>query len=170
MNIIHADETVSHKLSCDRNTQKPMNSEIQQKQYEYDNITSPETVSAMEDSETKNLSKQTAAIETESQWRKIGRQTSDFFAKLPEYFHKFWHAYKTPIISLLWVFAAIIAVRIILAVLDVINDIPLAEPLFVLIGFGYTIWFTFRYLVLASTRQELATEIASLKKEFLKNS
>jgi hypothetical protein len=145
-----------------------MNSEIQQTQY--DNIPSPETVSAIEGADTENLPKLPPVTETESQWQKIGRQTSYFLANLPEYFNKFWDAYKQPIISLLWVLAAIIAVRIILAVLDVINDIPLAEPLFILIGIGYTTWFTFRYLVLASTRQELATEIESLKKEFLKNS
>ncbi len=143
-----------------------MNSEIQQTQY--DNISSPETMSAIEGSDTENLPKLPPATETESQWQKIGRQTSYFLAKLPEYFNKFWDAYKQPIVSLLWVLAAIIAVRIILAVLDVINDIPLAEPLFDLIGIGYTIWFTFRYLILASTRQELATEIESLKREFLK--
>ncbi|MEH1819667.1 MAG: CAAD domain-containing protein [Nostoc sp.] len=59
------------------------------------------------------------------------------------------------------------ALRIFLAVLKAINDIPLVSPFLELIGLGYTIWFAFRYLLKDSTRQELAVEIRLLKKHIL---
>ncbi|WP_243903127.1 CAAD domain-containing protein, partial [Aetokthonos hydrillicola] len=42
-------------------------------------------------------------------------------------------------------------------------DIPLVAPTFELIGIGYSVWFVYRYLLKASTRQELTDEIAGLK-------
>ena len=43
------------------------------------------------------------------------------------------------------------------------NDIPLVSPTFELIGIGYSVWFVYRYLLKASTRQELTHEISTLK-------
>uniref|UniRef100_A0ACD5GQJ7 CAAD domain-containing protein n=1 Tax=Desertifilum tharense IPPAS B-1220 TaxID=1781255 RepID=A0ACD5GQJ7_9CYAN len=48
-------------------------------------------------------------------------------------------------------------------VVDAINDIPLLAPFFELVGIGYSAWFVYRYLRLASTRQELANKIQGLK-------
>ncbi len=59
------------------------------------------------------------------------------------------------------------AVRVILAVLDAINDIPLAQPVLELVGISYTTWFIFRYLLKDSTRQELVAEIDSVRKQIL---
>jgi hypothetical protein len=65
--------------------------------------------------------------------------------------------------------AAIISLKIVLAVLDVMDDIPLLLPSFELIGIAYATWATFRYLLKASTRQELITKIRLLKEQFLGN-
>lgn len=61
--------------------------------------------------------------------------------------------------------AAIVAVKVLLAVLDSLNDIPLVAPTFELIGIGYSAWFVYRYLLKASTRQELTHEITTLKSQ-----
>jgi len=48
-----------------------------------------------------------------------------------------------------------------------LNDIPLVAPTFELIGIGYSAWFVYRYLLKASTRQELTNEIATLKSQVI---
>jgi hypothetical protein len=62
-----------------------------------------------------------------------------------------------------------VTLRVLLALIDAINDIPLLSPIFEVIGISYSTWFIFRYLVKSSTRQELLTEISSLKNQFFGN-
>ena len=99
----------------------------------------------------------------EEQWRRVGTQISDFLAELPDYLGNFFNEYKQPIISVGLIFGSIIAVKVVLAVLDALNDIPLLSPTFELVGIGYSVWFINRYLLKASTRQELGQEIQGLK-------
>lgn len=100
---------------------------------------------------------------TDDQWTRVGSQVSGFLAQLPEIIGKFWEDYKQPIISLGLIFAAIITVKVVLAVIDALNDIPLLAPTFELVGIAYSAWFINRYLLQASNRQELAQEIEKLK-------
>ncbi|MEH2408095.1 CAAD domain-containing protein [Nostoc sp.] len=88
-------------------------------------------------------------------------------AKLLKYIGRFYQEYKLPIISFALLVITVTALRIFLAVLNAINDIPLVSPILELIGLGYTILFTFRYLLKDSTRQELAGEIHLLQKQIL---
>ncbi|MBV9385221.1 MAG: CAAD domain-containing protein [Chroococcidiopsidaceae cyanobacterium CP_BM_ER_R8_30] len=62
------------------------------------------------------------------------------------------------------ILAAFITLRVVLAVIDVLNDIPLLAPALKLIGIGYSFWFTNRYLLRASTRQELSQLIQGFLK------
>ncbi|HEY9737803.1 MAG TPA: CAAD domain-containing protein, partial [Trichocoleus sp.] len=64
-------------------------------------------------------------------------------------------------------FASIISVKLVLAVLGAINEIPLLSPTFELIGLTYSGWFVYRYLLRASNRQELVEDINSLKDQVL---
>jgi hypothetical protein len=65
------------------------------------------------------------------------------------------------------ILGAFIAVKITLAILDAINDIPLLAPLFELVGLAYTGWFVYRYMLKESTRQELVTEFEALKTQIM---
>ncbi len=67
------------------------------------------------------------------------------------------------LVNLLLIFLGIIAVKVTLAIISAINDIPLLAPTFELVGLGYTGWFVYRYLLTKSTRQELVQEFESLK-------
>ncbi|BBD64191.1 hypothetical protein NIES4072_21470 [Nostoc commune NIES-4072] len=142
-----------------------MDTELQQDQYV--NTASPNQIEALKGSESGNLAMLPPASENEEQWQKIGRQISIFLAKIPEYIGSFYQEYKLLIISFALLVITVTALRIFLAVLNAINDIPLVSPFLQLIGLGYTIWFAFRYLLKDSTRQELATEIRLLKKQTL---
>ncbi len=105
-------------------------------------------------------------VETsDNQLEMLGANISKFLAEIPQDLNKFYSAYKTPLIGLAVFFASFVALRVVLAMLAAINDIPLVSPVFELIGIGYSGWFTFRYLLKASTRKELAAEVESFKKQ-----
>ena len=137
--------------------------ETEQKQPESLNSMSTQELIALEGAETRNLPMLPPATEPETQWQQTGREVSDFLAKLPENLGGFFAKYKRPLFTLALIFAAIVTVKLVLALLDAINDIPLLSPTFELVGIGYATWLTFRYLIKASTRQELAEEIKLLK-------
>ncbi|MEH2115313.1 CAAD domain-containing protein, partial [Nostoc sp.] len=101
------------------------------------------------------------------QWQPIGGKFSVFLEQLPKYLGSFSTEYQMPIICFSTIITATIAVKIILAVLDVINEIPQLNLVFELTGIGYLIWFVFRYLFKASTRQELAAKISFIQKEIV---
>ena len=71
------------------------------------------------------------------------------------------------LVNLLLIFLGIIAVKVTLAIISAINDIPLLAPTFELVGLGYTGWFVYRYLLTNSSRQELGQEFKSLKNQVM---
>lgn len=104
---------------------------------------------------------------TSAEWQKYGEKIGKFLQDLPSYIGRFLSENQS-LLGILGVFlGALIAVKLTLAILGAINDIPLIAPTFELIGFGYTAWFVYRYLLRASNRQELSEEIKSLKQQFL---
>lgn len=147
------------KLSLPNSNIEIMESQVQQPEYvdtTSEGIASPGSAP---------LATVKANTPSDAQWQRIGAQVSDFLAQLPEYIGRFFNQYKQPIISLGLIFVAIITVKIVLAVIDALNDIPLLQPTFELIGIGYTTWFAYRYLIQASKRQELSGEIEKLKQQ-----
>lgn len=136
--------------------------ESQLQQQEYANTTTPEGMAATEPAP---LAKLPPAPQTDEQWRKVGTQVSAFLAELPDYIGRFFNEYKQPIITVALFIATIVTIKVVLAVLDALNDIPLLAPTFELIGIGYSAWFVNRYLLKASKRQELAQEIQGLKQQ-----
>jgi hypothetical protein len=101
------------------------------------------------------------------QWREIGERIYDFLSSLPEYLSEFFGEYKRPIITIGLIFGSIVSVKLTLALLDAVNDIPLLAPTFELIGFGYAAWFIYRYLRTASGRTELTSKFDDLKAEVM---
>lgn len=108
-----------------------------------------------------------SASQTNAQMQQIGAQVSTFLERLPVYFSNFFEAYKLPIIAFALFLTAIVALRVIFAIVDTLNDLPLFSPLFQSIGIGYVAWFVSRYLLKAETRQELAAKIQSIKAEIV---
>ncbi len=98
------------------------------------------------------------------QWVDIGK---DFLSKMFDYVTDFISDNEKLLINLLLFFLAVVAVRVILAVLAAINDFPLLSPFFELIGLGYTTWFVYRYLWKESSRKELKDEFEVLKSQVM---
>jgi hypothetical protein len=105
------------------------------------------------------------ATDSNNRWQEIGATVSEFLEQLPKYVGNFFNQYKQAIVSFVLILAVIVTLKVLLAVLDAINDIPLLSPVFELIGMGYATWFVFRYLLTASKRQELASQFQFLQKE-----
>lgn len=141
--------------------------EAEQQQLESINTTSPQGLLALEGAETTNLPKLPPAPEPESQWQQVNKQIAQFLEQLPDYLRRFFNEYSQSLITVALILTAIVTVKVVLAVLDAINDIPLLSPTFELIGIGYATWFSSRYLVRASTRQELAKEVQVLKEQIV---
>ncbi|EHC09028.1 hypothetical protein FJSC11DRAFT_4109 [Fischerella thermalis JSC-11] len=128
---------------------------------------SPEAIVPDMNNQTGTITKIQPTVQTQDQWLKYGEVASSFLATLPEYLGSFFNKYRQPLVTIGLIVGAIVAVKVVLAILDALNDIPLVAPTFELIGIGYSAWFIYRYLLKASTRQELTNEIATLKSQVI---
>jgi hypothetical protein len=139
--------------------------EVKMQEPEFTETKSKETTVTEINSQTGTITKLQPPAQSQDQWLKYGEQISSFLATLPEYLGSFFNEYKQPLVSVGLIVGSIVAVKVLLAVLDALNDIPLVAPTFELIGIGYSAWFVYRYLLKASTRQELTSEITTLKSQ-----
>ncbi|MDX2098638.1 MAG: CAAD domain-containing protein [Leptolyngbyaceae cyanobacterium bins.59] len=139
-----------------------MNPELQQSEYSDATDANKQVV----DINTSGASVSRLSSTSDSgQWQQIGAQALDFFSDLASYVGVFIK--EKPLVSFGLFLLAALSVKLTLAVLDALNDIPLVSPTFELIGIAYATWFTTRYLWKASSRDELIGQIQSLKKQIL---
>lgn len=66
-----------------------------------------------------------------------------------------------------FILVAIPMLTILIGVVNIINSIPLFSSLLELIGLGYFVWFSYRYLLFADTRRELALKTNTVKQRIL---
>lgn len=126
------------------------------------------------DTETKLLPPQKLPIEPtgtpesyNAQWQTYGEKIGTFLQNLPSYIARFFAENKEPLGVIGLILATLITVKLTLALLDAINSIPLIAPTLEIIGLAYSAWFTYRYLLRASNRQELYRDYQSLKEQVL---
>ncbi|BDI17943.1 hypothetical protein ANSO36C_37450 [Nostoc cf. commune SO-36] len=132
---------------------------------EFTETASKEATVAEINNQTGTITKLQPPAQSQDEWLKYGEQVSTFLATLPEYLGSFFNQYKQPLVTLGLIVGSIVGVKVLLAILDALNDIPLVAPTFELIGIGYSAWFVYRYLLKASTRKELTSEITTLKSQ-----
>jgi glutamyl-tRNA synthetase len=113
------------------------------------------------------ITKVSATEEPPQAWERIRDQVLQILSELPDYVGGFFSDYQKPIITLVLLLSGVVSVKVFLAVLDAINDIPLLAPSFELIGLGYTAWFVYRYLLRANTRKELSEELQAFKEQVI---
>ena len=127
------------------------------------NSPSPQDILSFSGGENRNLPKLPAADKSMSQWQEIVKQIIEFLEKLPDYLGGIFNNNKRGLINLLLILSALVTVKVVIALLDAVNDIPLLQPIFELIGLFYSLWFAFRYLLKFDTRQELSQKFNSFK-------
>ncbi|MBS0017507.1 CAAD domain-containing protein [Limnospira platensis CENA597] len=106
---------------------------------------------------------------SKEQFEEIKEKVVVFLSELPGYVSKFFGEYQKPIVTILLIVVALVTIKVLFAVVDALNDIPLVAPTFELIGMGYAAWFVYRYLLKASTRQELVQEVNSFRQQIFGN-
>lgn len=104
---------------------------------------------------------------TNVQIQEISDKVSQILADLPDYIGNFVSKNQKPLINIGLILGALVALKLTFVLLGAVNEIPLLAPTFELIGMTYTAWFVWRYLLQASTREELAQEIENFKSQFL---
>jgi len=102
---------------------------------------------------------------TDQPWQEWLEPVWDVLGKIPEYTGEFFSKNQQPLISIGLIVLGIVSVKILVAILDAVDDIPLLAPSLQLIGLGYTAWFVWRYLWKAYNRQELVSELDALKNQ-----
>lgn len=117
--------------------------------------------------ETSESTAESLGEEATRQVQIVWDKVSGLLGDLPDYVSVFFKRYRRPIVTVGLIIAAIIAVKLVLALLDAINDFPLLAPTFELIGLIYSGWFLYRYLLKASNRQELLGDIAAIRDQVL---
>ncbi len=141
-----------------------MNPEV--KEYESPNAIPPDFAEP-KDTIDEPLILPPASEQSNEQLKQVGEKIYTFLSGLPEYLSDFFGEYKRPLVTLGLIFGGVITVKLTLALLDALDDIPLLAPTFELIGFGYTAWFIYRYLLRASNREELGKEVGELKSQII---
>ena len=105
--------------------------------------------------------------ESEQQFENIKNTVINILSELPDYVGGFFNQYQKPIVTVSLAIAAFISLKVLFAMVDAVNDIPLLAPMFELVGMGYSAWFVYRYMLRASTREELLNEINGIKQQYL---
>ncbi|MEM1278477.1 MAG: CAAD domain-containing protein [Cyanobacteria bacterium P01_D01_bin.6] len=105
--------------------------------------------------------------EVNQQIQQILDKVSGLLANLPDYVTDFFKEYKRPLVTVGLILAAFISVKLLLAVLNAVNEVPLLAPTFELIGLGYSSWFVYRFLLKDANRQELTENFTALKDQVL---
>ncbi|WP_354635067.1 CAAD domain-containing protein [Planktothricoides raciborskii] len=114
-----------------------------------------------------SLSTVASKEESGQQWDNIKNTVVDILSELPDYVGGFFNQYQKPIVTVTLLIAVLVTIKVTFAVVDAVNEIPLLAPIFELVGMGYSIWFVYRYMLRASTRQELWQDINGIKSQYL---
>lgn len=109
--------------------------------------------------------KVTVTEENPNQAQQIKEQVISILSELPAYIGAFYEQYKSPLTVVGLILVSIVSLKVLLGVVNELNDIPLLAPTFELIGIGYTVWFVYRYLLRSSNRQQLGQEIQAIKEQ-----
>jgi valyl-tRNA synthetase len=102
-----------------------------------------------------------------AQVQQIWNQGVRIVSELPDLVGNFFTSYQRQINLVGLILLALIALRVVGAVLGAINTIPLVQPSFESVGLGYSIWFVYRYLLTVTKRQELAAATQSIREQIV---
>ncbi len=140
--------------------------ESDQKPADYmDPATSEQTVEILDN--VSALTKIPSSEQSADQVRQIKEKLLEFVSSLQSFLGEFFEEYRQILVLVALLVGGGVSLKLLLAVLGAINEVPLLNPIFEIVGIGYTTWFVYRYLLRAESRQELGKEIAGLKAQIL---
>lgn len=108
------------------------------------------------------------SMNSEQDWQQTAQEKLRWLLnEFPQQFDQFSGEYKKPLTTVGVVLTTIPFVALSFALLEVINAIPLFAPVLELIGFGYSSWFIYRYLLFADRRQDFSKQLNEYKEQIL---
>ncbi|MBW4550470.1 MAG: CAAD domain-containing protein [Aphanocapsa sp. GSE-SYN-MK-11-07L] len=108
------------------------------------------------------------SMNSEQDWQQTAQEKLRWLLnEFPQQFDQFSGEYKKPLTTAGLVLTTIPFVALSLALLEVINAIPFFAPVLELIGFGYSSWFIYRYLLFADRRQDFSQQLNEYKEQIL---
>jgi CAAD domains of cyanobacterial aminoacyl-tRNA synthetase len=109
----------------------------------------------------------TTTESAEESWGSFQTQATNFFANATQSTVAFFRENRQLLITLGWIFLALLGIRVLFASLDAIDDVPLMSSLLKIIGLVSVVRFVWRYLLRATDRQELTQKVDQAKAELL---
>gem|GEM_PF-4813186 len=104
---------------------------------------------------------------TDEQWQQAREKLYWLLTVFPDQVGHFWGEYKQPLRTLFIILATVPFVALAIAILEVVNAIPLLAPTCQLIGFGYGTWFLYRYVLFDAGRREFTQKVNDYKQRIL---
>jgi hypothetical protein len=95
----------------------------------------------------------------------IANKAMAVLANLPESMGGFVGEYRSQLITLGLLFGSFVSVKLTLALLGALNEIPMVQPTLELVGLGYTAWFVYRFVFRAENRSELSEKYGTLRNQ-----
>ncbi|MDX2213087.1 MAG: valine--tRNA ligase [Oculatellaceae cyanobacterium bins.114] len=74
---------------------------------------------------------------------------------------------RKPLVNAVLLSGVFLLVKLTLDILNTVQNLAIIAPLLELIGFGYTVWFVYRYLLRSRDRQELVTNLNTFKTQII---
>jgi hypothetical protein len=122
---------------------------------------------AVDTTEAGALSRMQSAV-NETDWQQSTQESLDWlFKKFPSQFNDFLTEYQKPLVIAAAAGVTVFGVSLATAILNVINSVPLFAAFFELVGFGFSGWFAYRYLLFATRREEFSQALDVLKTEII---
>jgi hypothetical protein len=114
-----------------------------------------------------SLSPFTGTDDTTEQLKAYANKFFDSLGNLDNIVGDVFSQYRSQITLAGILFGSFVGVKLTLALLGSLNEIPLVQPLLELIGLAYSAWFVYRFILRADNRQELSGKYDGLKNQVL---
>ena len=92
-------------------------------------------------------------------------QVEKLWQQLPQQLQIFLKKYQQPFVLIGTVLIILIILQLLSSLYSAIYDFPLLSPALKIIGLYYALWFTYKNLIFADSRQKLIKKITSIKQE-----
>ncbi|BAY61742.1 hypothetical protein NIES22_18090 [Calothrix brevissima NIES-22] len=129
--------------------------QVKEPQSEYVEATLPQKIATVEIAIPGQITTVANTDQSDKQESEISRKISELIAKASENIGNFVNEYPLPVLSFAVLVIGVIVLRILLAITEALNGIPLVASFFELVGFGYVTWLVSRYAIKAINRQKL---------------
>jgi HAD superfamily hydrolase (TIGR01549 family) len=117
--------------------------------------------------ETTQAAAQATAATASQTWQTWQTNADNFLAQARSTTSSFLRQNRRLLTLVSWLLLALLGARVLLAVVDTLDDLPLVTPILKLVGLVYIFQFTRRYLIRQQNRQELMQLLKQTKADFL---